>query len=151
MAGDGKEKATLRSPRGKKSTAITAWDEIKSDVRRIYIQEDKSLEETMASFQLNACVRTWKAQLKEWDFNQNVPSNVMQYVVSKANKRKREGKDTIFFYGITEINPQKIENFKRRKTGVTPSFPRTPPHLTYYTPNPNCEKAFQNVSATYFS
>lgn len=41
----------------------------------------------------------------------------MGIVVAKAEKRAREeGKETIFFHGEAQITPERIEQFKRRKT-----------------------------------
>ncbi len=45
----------------------------------------------------------------------------MQCIVAKGTKRAREGKDTTFFYGDTQITTKRIENFKRRNTGELPA------------------------------
>jgi hypothetical protein len=61
--------------------------------------------------------RKWKSKLKEWGFDKNVPAEVMQVLVVKAQKRKREeGKETVFIRGDTEISAERMEHFKRRKT-----------------------------------
>jgi len=62
--------------------------------------------------------RKWKDKLKEWNFDKNISNHDMSIVVAKSNKRARDdGKETVFFHGETQITPQRIEQFKRRKTG----------------------------------
>jgi tetratricopeptide (TPR) repeat protein len=100
-------------------------------------------------------------QLKTWNFDKNVSATDMGIVAAKAEKRAREeGKETIFFYGESQILPERIEYFKRRKTtkladAASPSAGRfqillvlarlyaelsrltdTPTNITYYTPGP---------------
>jgi hypothetical protein len=42
----------------------------------------------------------------------------MQILVATKEKRAFvEGKDTVFWHGDTEITEQRIENFKKRRTG----------------------------------
>lgn len=41
----------------------------------------------------------------------------MQVIVAKAAKRAIDnGKETVFFLGDAQISPEKMQNFKRRKT-----------------------------------
>jgi hypothetical protein len=44
----------------------------------------------------------------------------MRDIVAEGAKRALEGKDAIFFHGVTRVTAQRIENFKRRKTGEVP-------------------------------
>jgi hypothetical protein len=61
--------------------------------------------------------RTWKNKLKEWYFEKNQSKEDMQIIVAKAEMRAREeDKETVFFQGDRQIPPEKIENFKKRKT-----------------------------------
>ena len=61
--------------------------------------------------------RKWKEKLKEWKFDKNVSSTHMNILIAKAEKRAREdGKETVFFYGETQISAERIKQFKRRKT-----------------------------------
>lgn len=40
----------------------------------------------------------------------------MQVLIAKAEKRERdEGKETVFWHAGSKINPERIENFKKRK------------------------------------
>ena len=60
--------------------------------------------------------RKWKGKLKEWMFEKNVSATDMSIIAAKAEKRAREGKETVFFHGHSEITRERIDQFKRRKT-----------------------------------
>jgi hypothetical protein len=61
--------------------------------------------------------RKWKEKLKEWNFDKNISSIHMSILVAKAEKRVREdGKETVFFHGLSQIARERVEQFKRRKT-----------------------------------
>ena len=54
-------------------------------------------------------------KLKEWKFEKYLSDRDKRIIVAKAEKRARDGKDTVFYYGDAEITTERIENFKRRK------------------------------------
>jgi hypothetical protein len=54
-------------------------------------------------------------KLKEWNFEKYLSDRDKRIIVAKAEKRARDGKDTVFYHGDTEITTERIENFKRRK------------------------------------
>jgi hypothetical protein len=47
----------------------------------------------------------------------------MQFVVSKEEERALQGKDTVFYYGGTEITYKRIQNFKSRRSKAVASPP----------------------------
>jgi hypothetical protein len=56
-------------------------------------------------------------KLKEWNFEKYVPASQMRILVAKAEKRAREeNKETVFFNGETQIDPQRFSLFKKRKS-----------------------------------
>jgi hypothetical protein len=60
--------------------------------------------------------RKWKQKLKEWGFEKYVGASNRQFVLEKLiSRQKREGKDTLFFHGGTQIPANKIEAFRRRR------------------------------------
>ncbi|CAL3971432.1 unnamed protein product [Diplocarpon coronariae] len=98
------------------------WDAWKQEIYRFYIEEDNTLDATIAmiesSSDFKASPRKWKMKLKEWRFEKNLSKRDMEVIVAKARKRAwDESKETVFFYGSTPIRPERIENFKKRKTG----------------------------------
>jgi len=60
--------------------------------------------------------RKWKGKLKEWRFDKNISASDLGIILLKAEKRAREGKETVFFHGETLITGERIEQFKRRRT-----------------------------------
>ncbi|KAL2070466.1 hypothetical protein VTL71DRAFT_13492 [Oculimacula yallundae] len=123
------------------------WDAQKNEIYHYYIEADNTLEATIqmieATSGFKASPRKWKMKLKEWRFEKNLSKNDMEIIVGIARKRSRdESKNTVFFYGATQIRPERIENFKKRKTasGKYPSSSRaeTPENVTYRTPSPEC-------------
>ncbi|OBT78568.1 hypothetical protein VF21_00954 [Pseudogymnoascus sp. 05NY08] len=143
MASNNNAKATpLLVDRGKstpKKRCNQKWDEIKTRAFQIYMVEDNDLAVTMAKIEkvygFKASPRRWKDQTKEWGWHKNIPQCDMQWIAASGTKRAYEGKDTDFFYGETQVTAQKIENFKRRKTGEVPDNMPTPPNVTYNTPS----------------
>jgi len=67
-------------------------------------------------------MRSWKTKMKEWGFNKNIPGQEKTFIVDKERKRKLEGKDTSFFYTDIKVEPDKIKNWKKRRTTKPPSY-----------------------------
>jgi hypothetical protein len=109
------------------------WTIYMEDIRRAYVDEDKTLKETMMLVGLTASERKWKEKLKEWGFQKNLPASDMAILVSKREKRLRDdGKDTTFYLksglegsDLVEVRVEKLENFKKRKIAhiIQPSSP----------------------------
>jgi uncharacterized protein (DUF427 family) len=60
--------------------------------------------------------RKWKEKLKEWHFDKNISATDMGTLVAKAEKRLyEEGKETVFYLGMSQITRERLEQFKRRK------------------------------------
>ncbi|KAH7327108.1 hypothetical protein BKA65DRAFT_62385 [Rhexocercosporidium sp. MPI-PUGE-AT-0058] len=121
------------------------WNFHKDEIRRIYIEEDRTLQVTMRMIEerygFKASPRKWKMKLKEWNFEKYFPSAVMSFAVAKTEKRKNEeNKDTIFYHGDSLIPSEKIEHFKRRKMSnkarIASPDPGTPRDISYHTPGP---------------
>lgn len=129
----------------KPSRNIEKWQNTKDGIYQFYIIQDHTLDETIQFMAqkhgLHASKRTWKAKMKTWCFEKNVPATELATVLAKAKKRKREeGKETRIFYNGTEIDEKRIARFKRRELGevalASPSAV-TPPRMIYRTPSPN--------------
>ncbi len=55
-------------------------------------------------------------RLKEWNFEKNIPSKEMSFMVEKADKRKREeGKETEFMRNGFLVPLQRLNYFKKRR------------------------------------
>lgn len=119
------------------------WGSLKAEIRKIYIDDDNTLANTMqkieADYGFKACERKWKMQLKDWGFEKYVSASDMRILIAKAEKRSiEENKDTIFFNRGCQIPQEKIDLFKRRKVTkqAAPASPsaETPANITYHTP-----------------
>ncbi|KAE8447737.1 hypothetical protein EG329_010544 [Mollisiaceae sp. DMI_Dod_QoI] len=137
------------------------WERHKDNIRIVYMDMNHSLKETMeiikniyhfkarsvrvrftnSSPLMPVSERKWKEKLKSWKFEKNIPSTAMSILVAKSEKRKMEqGKETQFFYCGAEIRPEKLENFKKRKTtevmDILSPAAETPAGINYCTPTP---------------
>ncbi|KAL9622637.1 MAG: hypothetical protein Q9160_002947 [Pyrenula sp. 1 TL-2023] len=95
------------------------WGQHKDLIERLYLDEDKSVEETMRYLQeeggFKVGKRKFKSQLKEWGFEKNIKSSFMQLMLAKATKRKlEEDKDTKFRYKGRDILPERMSHFAKR-------------------------------------
>jgi hypothetical protein len=106
--------------------------------------------------------------MDKWGFKKNITTQDMQFIVAKDMKRRQQGKDTKFLYREVDVSTERIDNFKRRKTGkllanaggffCTHHFllskqrnKATPPHITYHTPRDNGESVSQEVRSYHSS
>jgi len=69
-------------------------------------------------------VRTWKSKLKEWGYyknKKNIPYDAMNSIAGDYMKRKREGKESVFYYRHRQVDTETINTFlKRRKITQEP-------------------------------
>jgi Clr5 domain len=66
------------------------WSRYKEEIRSFYINQDKTLEDTMQMIDLPASERKWKQQLKEWGFQKNLPASHMAILVAKREQGLRD-------------------------------------------------------------
>jgi hypothetical protein len=127
------ESSTLsaRQRRVKNRHSPEEWEHQKALIERLYLDEDKTVEETMRYLKdeknFVAGERKFKMQLKDWGFDKNIKSSVMQLMLAKSTKRKlEEDKHTKFRYKGRDILPERFSHYAKRsqvKTGkrVSPS------------------------------
>ncbi|PQE03038.1 ankyrin repeat protein [Rutstroemia sp. NJR-2017a BVV2] len=114
---------TTMSTKTRKSTSSThtnsKWEAMKEDIRRIYLTEQKTLFETRKEidhiYNFSASERTWKYHLDEWHFNKKLTQEEKAFVLSKAQKRHLEDKETIFYHRGVLLDTNKIERLKRQR------------------------------------
>ena len=95
------------------------WEHQKELIKRLYLDEDKTVEEAMRYLKdekgFVVGKRKFKMQLKEWGFDKNIKSSVMQLMLAKATKRKfEEDKDTKFRYKGRDILPERFSHYVKR-------------------------------------
>jgi hypothetical protein len=110
---------SVKQPHVKNRHSPEEWEHQKALIERLYLDEDKTVEETMRYLkdEKNFVVgeRKFKMQLKEWGFDKNIKSSVMQLMLAKATKRKlEEDKDTKFRYKGRDILPERFSHYSKR-------------------------------------
>ena len=116
----GESSTAVAKPRhAKHRHAPQEWEQRKELVRRLYLEQDMTVEETMRYLKdeedFLVGERKFKMQLKEWGFEKNISSSVMQLILAKASKRKfEEDKSTRFRYKGRDILPERLGHFAKR-------------------------------------
>jgi tetratricopeptide (TPR) repeat protein len=110
---------SVRQRHVKNRHSLEEWEQQKELIERLYLDEDKTVEETMRYLKdekgFIVGERKFKMQLKEWGFDKNIRSSVMQLMLAKATKRKfEEDKDTKFRYKGRDILPERFSHYAKR-------------------------------------
>ncbi|KAF7514311.1 hypothetical protein GJ744_000081 [Endocarpon pusillum] len=122
------------------------WEKHKSTIKNLYLDQSQSLSVTckyMADrYGFDVPHRAYKAKFQEWGFYKNLPKPLAQYILVKANQRKREeNKGTKFKIGGQEITLDRARrSLKRSKADMgalesSNMILKTPPGLRLFTPS----------------
>ncbi|RYP62306.1 hypothetical protein DL771_009791 [Monosporascus sp. 5C6A] len=152
MSDTGNEAQVLRPPRGAqtKPRAPRAryghldWDAHKDTIKRLYMDEDKTLADTMEIMKrvhsFEASQKLFKAKFKEWDWQKNLPTETAIVMIDKAKRRwQADKKETVFSFGGKVWTTDRIErtlartNKKSRLEQALEEAP-TPQGVSYKTP-----------------
>ncbi|KAE9376305.1 hypothetical protein N431DRAFT_331094 [Stipitochalara longipes BDJ] len=116
--------STAQQQQPRKLTALERnnleWKAHKEEIWSIYMDQDKTLKETMQWFEQERSFswseRKWKEKMKEWDFEKNIPANDTNFMAAKARKRELEdGKETVFYRHCKLVDHGKVGSFKKQK------------------------------------
>ncbi|KAF4990645.1 hypothetical protein FDECE_14310 [Fusarium decemcellulare] len=136
-------RATANPKRRSKYSHLN-WDANKAELKRLYLDQDESLADTMAFMKdkhsFEASTKLYKEKFKQWGWIKNLPVPIAEFMANKAISRKRQnGHDTVFMYGGREWDKSRAENTlsrsKRPRLQEPASNMRTPDGVTYETPN----------------
>ena len=61
--------------------------------------------------------------LKKWGIYKNIPASDMKILIAKSERRKREGKDTDFYFHDRLVDAQKFRRFVKRKVSQEGDMP----------------------------
>ncbi|KAK8051258.1 Clr5 domain-containing protein [Apiospora rasikravindrae] len=127
------------------------WEEQYAHIRKLWWDEDESLERVMSFMEkhhhFQATAKQYKTMLKEWNLLKNVPTNEMKAIV-KIQTRRRP-KDTEFMVRGRVVPQNKIDRFVKRTMGTAKASPsalspitehhtaNTPFAVWYVTPLPS--------------
>ncbi|KAL8769673.1 MAG: hypothetical protein Q9209_004470 [Squamulea sp. 1 TL-2023] len=113
----------------------TQWDQVKADVEKLYVDEDRSLEETMTELETNrgfeASKDQFKSKIKEWKFDKKVKTQEMKHILRIESTRFP--KKTAFKVRNQPVSRNKIERFKNRQSACPEPPSRTPSAIGYET------------------
>lgn len=113
------DSATEKRRHAKNRHSAEEWNQQKALIEKLYIDEDRTVEDTMQILKdqegFVAGERKFKMQLKDWGFEKNIRSSIMQIMLAKATKRKfADDKDTKFRYKGRDILPDRLDHFAKR-------------------------------------
>ncbi|KAK8084450.1 hypothetical protein PG997_005721 [Apiospora hydei] len=120
------------------------WDAHKDIIRQLYLDDDKTLAETMDTMKnthsFEASHKLYKAKFKEWHWVKNLPFDTATFMMGKAKARKRvEDKETVFSFGGRNWETSRIESTlaranKKVRTDQSIGDVPTPQGVSYKTP-----------------
>ncbi|KAN0089685.1 hypothetical protein V8E51_019945 [Hyaloscypha variabilis] len=128
------------------------WESHREEIHDLYMMENRTLKKTVQimrdKYNFTPSERKFKEQLKSWEFEKNITAVDMGFIAAKQSSRiKEEGKCTMFYSRGIEINPKRIDAFKKRINQPTEEIENTatPQNITYRTPSP--EDNFDTLAA----
>ncbi|KAL8652877.1 MAG: hypothetical protein Q9210_002433 [Variospora velana] len=111
------------------------WDLIKADIKKLYVDEDRSLEEAIAELQADrrfeASKDQFKSKIKVWGFDKKVKTQEMKHIV--RIDKKRLPKKTSFTVRKQPVSRIKIERFMKGHSSFPEPPSRTPSAIGYRT------------------
>lgn len=111
------------------------WDQIKPDMKKLYVDEDRPLDETMAELQANCGFQAsrdqFKSKIKLWGFDKKVKTHEMKHII-RIDKR-RQPKKTSFTVRKQPVSRIKIERFLKERLSWPEPPSRTPSVISYRT------------------
>ncbi|RFU78687.1 rhomboid family [Trichoderma arundinaceum] len=130
---------TQRKPRAKQP-ASEEWDRCKSTIEQLYLKENLSLTETIASMSTNhgfhATEKMYKDKFKQWKWSKNLSRDMALGMLNKA--KQRQPKETIFQWGNQTWTTDRImkKHCKITNDSDPPILERypTPQGITWETP-----------------
>ncbi|KAI9851900.1 MAG: hypothetical protein M1824_002450 [Vezdaea acicularis] len=97
------------------------WDSYRSKIKELYIDQNASLETTMESLSQSgfspSSKKMYKVKFKEWGWSKNLPKDRAQWMLNRAEQRKRqypEGRDLIFEFGEQSWTVERVRKSIRR-------------------------------------
>ncbi|KUJ10075.1 uncharacterized protein LY89DRAFT_740473 [Mollisia scopiformis] len=99
--------------------SATQWEAQKTNVERLYIEEDRPLKEVIQilarEFGFQASEKQLKSRLPKWGFDtKNLKGDIMVQLARAKAKRKLENKESSFRVSKKTVDDQKIERYLRR-------------------------------------
>ncbi|GKZ72484.1 hypothetical protein AnigIFM60653_003784 [Aspergillus niger] len=131
------------------------WDTYKSEIERLYIHENRKLEDVMSYMETQ---HSWKKrqahftrlpniaadqkfskasytrQINKWEFRKHSESRNDEWISKRVAKRKRDGKESEIFIDGLQLHPKKITKAKYGKGFVST--------IAQYAPSPKTPEGY---------
>ncbi|KAK7419225.1 hypothetical protein QQZ08_010937 [Neonectria magnoliae] len=93
------------------------WDRQKARLKTLYLDENKTLKETMSimkdKYSFVASEKLYKERLKQWGRHKNLPVPIAEFMAGRAKERRRKrGRETVFTYGELLCLYQKLNTVR---------------------------------------
>ncbi|RPB05499.1 hypothetical protein L873DRAFT_1728251 [Choiromyces venosus 120613-1] len=107
------------------------WGAQRERIKLHYFDEDMNLSDVKGimsyRYDFHATEKQYKTRIKAWGLEKKVKTGEMLAIIRIREKRKREGKDSIFTVRKRIVLDQKIERFQ--KSHKEPISPDSPPRM----------------------
>ncbi|BCS03655.1 uncharacterized protein AKAW2_70533S [Aspergillus luchuensis] len=114
------------------------WDRYMSEIERLYIHENQTLEDVMSYMETQHSWKKSKAsytrQLNKWGFRKHSESRDDEWILKRVAKRKRNGKESEVFIDGIQLHPKKIAKAKYGKGFVST--------ISQYAPSPKTPEGY---------
>ncbi|KAH8700390.1 fungal-specific transcription factor domain-containing protein [Talaromyces proteolyticus] len=123
-----------------------AWEIHKDLIRKLFLEEGKTLHEVMDYIEeihnFSSSKAMYERQLKKWGFHKNLKGNDWKIIQYKIEKRKRDGKRTDVYIRNTLVPEKKVKKeISRHAATIWETFyarnapsPKTPEGMSINTP-----------------
>ncbi|KAE9362678.1 hypothetical protein N431DRAFT_433670 [Stipitochalara longipes BDJ] len=146
---DVSQKAQIPAGRTNRFTAAQ-WNEHKAEIKRLFLDEDKSLDETMRIMEeehgFSPTRKQYNTKFRQWKFIKNIPGSTARWMAKKAQDRKRQGLETEFTIGGERWDLDRIES-RAKRARIDMNDPdiedmSTPPGVSYNVPGKDPEPIY---------
>ena len=103
----------------KSGPGAEVWETHRSTIKRLYLDEDKTLNEVMASMQndygLKATIKMYKSRISKWALAKNCKAKGMKAIARKKLQRNDVGKASSFRTKGRQVEIEKLLRLSKRK------------------------------------
>lgn len=114
---DTQTKHTGREPR--KALTDSDWQRIRPVLEELYLDEDKSLKDTMVELKrrhnFDATIMQYKKRINRWGWSKNLKQHEVEHILGIQAQRKARGKLTEFTLHGRWVDMQEVFRYQRRK------------------------------------
>ena len=95
------------------------WQRIRSEFKRLYLDEDKALNDVINELRVKhnfkATTQVFKKQIARWGFDKNLKQNEVEHILGIQAERQARGKQTYFMLRDRRVDIETVYRYQRRK------------------------------------